>query len=130
VALVRNLMSKDPEQRPESARIVAERLMAWAGDDPSGEDSALGEEVILDSVGSSEFSSVSLPELQTIPEALEAAEVAEFVEDECSTSTSLGWDQGRVAWPIAWLVAVLAFGLTLLGGLLLVAMLIHHLVSR
>jgi serine/threonine protein kinase len=69
VRLLNSLMSKDPAQRPASAREAADALSVWAREDPPEPPDPDPSEVVelageLPALGSSEFSAISLPELE------------------------------------------------------------------
>jgi serine/threonine protein kinase len=107
VRLLNSLMSKDPAQRPPSARAAAEALSVWASEAPPESPEALTEQVVEEAeksqeLGSSDFSAISLPEL----------EITHLLS--------------RPAFPV-WLVLVLVLGVVFLGGVGALAGLLSYL---
>jgi serine/threonine protein kinase len=130
VVLVRRLMHKDPEQRPASAQAVADLLNAWAAGSPPPqpdvEETAVDEAVLLESVGSAEFSVVSLPVLEIVaPEADEESE-SESVSAEMllplAEQLAARDEEAAASW--AWTLFVLAAGLALVLGMVVLGLLL------
>jgi serine/threonine protein kinase len=115
VQLMRRLMHKDPEKRPSSAQEVAALLGAWAtGESPSQAqvETVLDEAEVLQSVGSSEFSAISLPVLEYLDEektnTIPLPEVEEIEPDEEGSSVPV-W----IAVAVSVVVALMGVGVVL-----------------
>lgn len=105
VEVVRRLMCKAPAGRPPSARAVADELHAWAEGDPPPDLPPVAfdiTEAAAQGPGSSEYSMIGLPDLESLPEV-------EEVPPDIGAET---------AWP-AWMV----IGLAGLCGILLLVLL-------
>jgi eukaryotic-like serine/threonine-protein kinase len=92
VRLLRQLMHKNPERRPESAHEVAERLHIWATDAPpqSAVDTVNDDPTtILETASSSEFTTVQLPMLEEVPDEEEEEENEEPLPTEGRTPVGL-----------------------------------------
>jgi serine/threonine protein kinase len=73
VALIERLMSKDPAGRPASAAAVEDELRAWASGEPPAPpdppEAVFDEKALSDAPPSSDFSLVTLPEVEVLEEA-------------------------------------------------------------